>query len=162
MTTANQFMQMLFAERQSELYDLKQGVAWSNWKACHVRLILLYLLHKLFSRHHDRNLSIIIFLFLVFSLAVHKAEGWHLLAYTNLLRVEYSIIVKWRDNSTYVSLYYLSRTGHWFCLKISLCSFNIEHIMVHKPKPPRFAQSTILVVSSPNFEKLALKSLGLL
>ena len=32
---------------------------------------------------------------------------------------------------------------------------------MYKPGPPRFARSTILVISSPNFVKLNLKKFGL-
>ena len=34
-------------------------------------------------------------------------------------------------------------------------------ILTYKPGPPRFARSTILVISSPNIVKLALKKFGL-
>ena len=35
------------------------------------------------------------------------------------------------------------------------------HYNNYKPGPPRFARSTILVISSPNFVKLTLKKFGL-
>ena len=34
-------------------------------------------------------------------------------------------------------------------------------LLIDKPGPPRFARSTILVISSPNFVKLTLKKFGL-
>ena len=38
---------------------------------------------------------------------------------------------------------------------------SINQIIMHKPGPPCFARSTILVISSPNFMKLTLKKFGL-
>ena len=49
-----------------------------------------------------------------------------------LLRIGLSIVAKMTDNSTYVSLNYLLRTGHWLSIEISLCSSGIEHILNKK------------------------------